>query len=67
MNSATLDQALDILGQLLANRKCHYEVVAIGGGGLLLLGQIVRMTKDLDLLALLDEALISMGVESAKP
>ncbi len=56
MNSATLGQALDILGQLLANRKRHYEVVAIGGGSLLLLGQIVRMTKDLDLVALVESS-----------
>lgn len=42
-----------ILGQLLADRGYHYEVVAIGGGSLLLLRLIERTTKDLDLVALL--------------
>lgn len=52
INLASLEGALEILGQLLADRGLHYEVVAIGGGGLLLLGLIDRTTKDLDLLAL---------------
>ncbi len=52
IDAALLVQALDALGQLLASRGHHYEVVAIGGGSLLLLGQIGRMTKDLDLVAL---------------
>lgn len=54
-NSITLDQALSALGQLILDRKHYYEVVAIGGGSLLLLGQIIRTTKDLDLVALIDE------------
>ena len=54
MDSVTLEQALDILGQLLASRGLHFEVVAIGGGSLLLLGQVMRMTKDLDLVALVE-------------
>ena len=54
IDAATLEQALDMLGQLLADRGSHYEVVAIGGGSLLLLGQVVRMTKDLDLVALIE-------------
>lgn len=54
INSMTLDQALDVLGRLLADRGHHYEVVAIGGGSLLLLGQMERTTKDLDLVALVD-------------
>jgi hypothetical protein len=53
-DAATLEQALETLGQVLAERDRHYEVVVIGGGGLLLLGHIVRMTKDLDLVALVD-------------
>lgn len=50
--SASLEDALRLLGQLLADRGQSFEVVAIGGGGLLLLGVIDRPTKDLDLLAL---------------
>lgn len=55
IDSVTLDRALKALGNLLADRGCHYEIVAIGGGGLLLLGQIVRPTKDLDLIALVED------------
>lgn len=47
-----LERALEVLGQLLADRGVHYEVAAIGGGSLLLLGLIDRSTKDLDLVAL---------------
>ena len=50
----SLEQALEVLGQLLRDRGHYYEVIAIGGGGLLLLGLIDRMTKDLDLVARLE-------------
>ncbi len=50
----SLEQALNLLGQVLLDRKQYYEVVAIGGGSLLLLGQIVRPTRDLDLIALVE-------------
>ena len=49
---SSLESALEVLGQLLADRRLYYEVVAIGGGGLLLLGLIDRTTKDLDVVAL---------------
>jgi hypothetical protein len=39
-------------GELLADRGHQIEVVAIGGGGLLLLGLIERSTKDLGLVGL---------------
>lgn len=50
----SLRQALDALGVLLADRGLTYEIVAVGGGGLLLLGVIRRPTKDLDALALVE-------------
>jgi len=50
-----LTRALDALGQILAHRDQPYEVVAIGGGSLLLLGLIQRPTRDIDLVALVDE------------
>lgn len=52
---AELDTALSMLGDLLMDRGLSYEVVAIGGGGLLLLGLMIRTTKDLDLVALVDK------------
>jgi hypothetical protein len=53
IDSKSLEGALVILGQLLADRGHHFEIVAIGGGSLLLLKLIERTTKDLDLVALL--------------
>lgn len=52
IDSTSLEEALMILGQLLVDRGHYYEVVAIGGGSLLLLRQLERTTKDLDLVAL---------------
>lgn len=52
INSKGLEEALRVLGDLLADRGLHYEVAAIGGGSLLLLGLLDRTTKDLDLVAL---------------
>ena len=45
----SLEEALAAVGDLLADRGQRIEVVAIGGGDLLLLGLIERVTKDLDL------------------
>ncbi|MCC6812238.1 MAG: hypothetical protein IT381_32755 [Deltaproteobacteria bacterium] len=54
LTAQTLHQLLDQLGGLLAERETPVEVVAIGGGGLLLLGYIKRPTRDLDLVAVID-------------
>ena len=51
----SLRQALSTLGVLLKDRGVAFEIVAIGGGGLLLLGVIRRPTKDLDALALVED------------
>jgi len=40
-----------MVGDLLADRGLSFEVYAVGGGSLLLLGLIDRPTKDLDLVA----------------
>ncbi len=53
-NQKSLNQALSELGKLLLDKKQHYEIVVIGGGGLLLLGLITRSTRDLDLVACID-------------
>ena len=52
LDQRSLADALAAVGELLADRGHQIEVVAIGGGGLLLLGLIERSTKDLDLVAL---------------
>jgi hypothetical protein len=49
----SLEDALVAVGDLLADRGHHVEVIAIGGGGLLLLGLIERSTMDLDLVGLI--------------
>lgn len=54
MNADTLNEALEVLGTYLLDKGLKYEVVAIGGGALLLLGCIIRPTKDLDVIALMD-------------
>lgn len=49
--SSSLQDVLDALGALLAERHESYELVAIGGGSLLLLRLIERPTRDLDIVA----------------
>jgi hypothetical protein len=48
-----LEEALETLGALLQERRSPFELLAIGGSGLLLLGLIDRPTGDLDIIALL--------------
>jgi len=61
-DAAGLGEALTLLGELLEDRGQPHEVVAIGGGSLLLIGEIERPTKDLDLVALrLGDALVPAG------
>lgn len=50
----SLRLALATLGTLLADRALRFEIVVVGGGGLLLLGVIQRPTKDLDALAIVE-------------
>lgn len=47
---------LAALGQLLAERGQAYELLAIGGGALQLLGLINRPTRDIDVVALVERA-----------
>ena len=59
----SLEQALETLGELLETRNQRFEIVAIGGGSLLLLGVLQRPTKDLDVVALV----VDDGFERADP
>lgn len=63
LDFTTLENAIVMLGQRLARSKQHYEVVAIGGASLVLLGYIDRATKDLDLVAVIEAGRLI----SAKP
>ncbi len=63
LDFTTLENALVMLGQRLTRSKQYYELVAIGGASLVLLGYIDRTTKDLDLVALMEEGRLI----SAKP
>lgn len=63
LDFTTLENALIMLGQRLLRSKQYYEVVAIGGASLVLLGYIDRTTKDLDLVAVMEGGRLM----SAKP
>ena len=61
---AQLEKALTALGELLAARELHYEVVLVGGGNLILRELIARpTTKDLDILG----ARTANGVAQIRP
>jgi hypothetical protein len=61
---AQLETALTALGELLAARELHYEVVLVGGGNLILRELIARpTTKDLDILG----ARTANGVAQIRP
>jgi hypothetical protein len=59
MMTTDLERALELLGELLADREQAFEVYAIGGGSLLLLGFIDRPTADLDLVAIVRGGAVS--------
>lgn len=53
MNEAQTHRLFSALGEQLAARGEHVELVVIGGSGLLALGLISRATRDVDVVALL--------------
>src|ERR1700687_5190945 len=57
LDPSRLEVALKTLGRLLADRGLSYELVAIGGSGLLMLGLTVRPTRDLDIVATVENGL----------
>lgn len=50
-----LNEALYVLGELLQDEGEAFDIVLIGGGALLLLGLIDRPTKDLDVVARVED------------
>ena len=55
MGGDELDQALETLGALLSARGLAFDIVVVGGGALLLRGLIARPTKDLDVVAMVED------------
>lgn len=51
----SFEKPLAALGQLLAERALRYELLAIGGGALQLLGLIARPTRDIDVVGLVED------------
>lgn len=54
LEPATLEAALRALGEVLEARRLAYDMVAIGGSSLMLLGLLERPTRDLDVVALVE-------------
>jgi len=54
LDHASLEQALQTLGEILAARGEHHDLAVVGGGALLILGLIDRPTRDLDVVARVD-------------
>ncbi len=54
LNQSLLEESLAVLGESLADRGVTFEIVAVGGGSLLLLGLISRPTADLDVVAFIE-------------
>ena len=63
---ASLQEALSLLGTLLAERGHTFHVVVIGGGGLQLIGIIERPTRDVDLVALRNDDTLE-SIEAGLP
>ena len=51
MNSERLELALHTLGEVLQDRELTYDLIAIGGGALLLQDLVHRPTEDIDIIA----------------
>jgi len=62
-NKEAADQLLGALSEQLAASGEHYELVVIGGSGLLALGIIERATRDVDIVALHSDG----ALDRAKP
>ena len=60
--SESFEGPLGGLGELLRDRGLRYELLAIGGGALQLLGLITRPTRDIDVIGLVADAdVVAMG------
>jgi hypothetical protein len=55
IDAGAVDALLSALGEQVALRGERYSIVVVGGSALLALGLIARTTRDVDVLALLDD------------
>jgi hypothetical protein len=55
LDAVLLERALQALGAVLEQRRQPFEIVTIGGSSLMLLGLISRPTRDLDIVALVED------------
>jgi len=62
-----LEEALATLGAILQDRRTPYELLAIGGSSLLLLGLIDRPTGDLDIIARFESGAVRKLDELPEP
>ena len=67
LDLSRLEVALKTLGRLLSDRGLSYELVAVGGSGLLMLGLTVRPTRDLDIVAFVEKGLYKRVQELPAP
>lgn len=58
IDADSVDNVLAALGDQLSVRGESYSIVVVGGSGLLALGVVTRTTRDVDVVALLDEGSI---------
>jgi hypothetical protein len=58
MTTELLEQALETLGAVLADRATPIDIAVVGGGALMLLGLIRRSTVDLDVVGIVDDGRI---------
>ncbi len=62
-----IDDALQALSETLEARGLEYELVAVGGSSLVLLGLITRATRDLDIVALVEDGRYVEAVHLPQP
>jgi hypothetical protein len=63
LEAKSLEDTLSALGEVLGSRGLSFDLVAIGGSGMLLLGLIQRPTRDLDVVAMVEHGIY----RSARP
>ena len=61
------EQPLATLGELLEQRGLHYDLLAVGGGALLLLGLVARPTKDIDVVGVIGSGVVRVSRTLPEP